>query len=427
MIIRKLDVTRPDEALAAMAVSATAFRDGKRYRQLQSQVEQAKENRLPDPAGLSPPQQVWGAYIDDQLASVSTDLSYQMQYEDQVVPMIGIGSVATLPEYRRRGAVRAILSELLREARDQGALFSYLFPFLFSYYDQFGYTTGCCRFRVTCPIAQLQTPPETGRVRHSCADDLSAVQAVYQRFTAGTNGAVVRDQENWRKRLAQDAIGGQVHTYIWQDNRGQDRAWITYETDRTKNYDTLSVEDWAADSMEALAGLFGFLKRYAADYKTLVMNFPLHVNISQLFPEPKIVRIEWEPCGQIRLLNVAAALSLLRRPAWVQEAFASRPEQSGSGELRLQVVDSFLPENDGLYAVDLTDRDKPAVKMTDDHTDYDIKIGIRPLAMLLLGSLGLEQLLEHPEVSLRHELPQDRLDLLLRFFRQKKQGIYDHF
>jgi predicted acetyltransferase len=157
------------------------------------------------------------------------------------------------------------------------------------------------------------------------------------------------------------------------------------------------------------------------------MNFPLHVNISQLFPEPKIVRIEWEPCGQIRLLNVAAALSLLRRPAWVQEAFASRPEQSGSGELRLQVVDSFLPENDGLYAVDLTDRDKPAVKMTDDHTDYDIKIGIRPLAMLLLGSLGLEQLLEHPEVSLRHELPQDRLDLLLRFFRQKKQGIYDHF
>lgn len=427
MHIRKLDVTRPDEALAAMAVSATAFRDGKRYRQLQSQVEQAKGNLLPDPAGLSPPQQVWGAFIDGQLISVSTALSFQMQYEDQVVPLNGVGSVATLPEYRRRGAVRSILSTLLREAREQGAVFSYLFPFSFSYYDQFGYTAGCSRFRVTCPFAQLHAQPETGSVRHSCADDLSAVQAVYRRFTAGTNGAVVRSQEMWRDRLARDARGGQFHTYIWQDSRGQDRAWITYETDRTKNYDTLHVEDWAADSMEALTRLFGFLKRYASDYKTLVMNFPVHLNISQLFPEPKVVRIEWEPCGQIRLLNVAAALSLLRRPAWVQESLANQPGRIESCELRLRVDDPFLPENNGLYTVDLTDRDKPAVKMPDDREDYDIKLGIRPLASLLLGSLGLEQLLEHPEVTLYHELPQDRLDLLLRFFRQKKQGIYDHF
>ena len=64
---------------------------------------------------------------------------FQMRYEGHDVPMVGVGGVASLPEYRYGGAVRQIFHTALEWMWDQGAVFSTLYPFSHSYYRKFGY------------------------------------------------------------------------------------------------------------------------------------------------------------------------------------------------------------------------------------------------------------------------------------------------
>ena len=54
-------------------------------------------------------------------------------------PMAGIASVASLPLGRRRGHVRALMTELLGRMRDEGCAVSALYPFRPSFYERFGY------------------------------------------------------------------------------------------------------------------------------------------------------------------------------------------------------------------------------------------------------------------------------------------------
>ena len=57
----------------------------------------------------------------------------------QVLNMAGVSSVASDPGSRRKGYVRELLWQLLRQMRDQGAVVSTLYPFRPSFYGRFGY------------------------------------------------------------------------------------------------------------------------------------------------------------------------------------------------------------------------------------------------------------------------------------------------
>jgi predicted acetyltransferase len=53
--------------------------------------------------------------------------------------MAGVASVASHPAARRRGLVRALLEQLLRQMRDQGCALTALYPFRPSFYAKYGY------------------------------------------------------------------------------------------------------------------------------------------------------------------------------------------------------------------------------------------------------------------------------------------------
>jgi predicted acetyltransferase len=53
--------------------------------------------------------------------------------------MAGVAGVASLPQVRRRGHVRAVLTDLLGRMRDSGHVVSALYPFRPSFYERFGY------------------------------------------------------------------------------------------------------------------------------------------------------------------------------------------------------------------------------------------------------------------------------------------------
>jgi predicted acetyltransferase len=56
-----------------------------------------------------------------------------------IFDMAGVASVASHPDARRRGFVRALLERLMRQTRDEGCAVSALYPFRASFYGRFGY------------------------------------------------------------------------------------------------------------------------------------------------------------------------------------------------------------------------------------------------------------------------------------------------
>ena len=76
-------------------------------------------------------QERWAAFEDDDRTMLSSFIAipYQVQFDGHTVGMAGIGGVTTLPEYRRRGGVRACFEKALPDMYAQGMAFSYLYPF----------------------------------------------------------------------------------------------------------------------------------------------------------------------------------------------------------------------------------------------------------------------------------------------------------
>jgi predicted acetyltransferase len=101
----------------------------------------------------------------------------------EVYPMAGVAGVATLPQARRRGYARALLTQLLGQMRDSGHVASALYPFRPSFYERFGYVglprTRTVTFSPSC-FASLLHADLPGDVTWESAKE---GYAVYRDFT----------------------------------------------------------------------------------------------------------------------------------------------------------------------------------------------------------------------------------------------------
>jgi predicted acetyltransferase len=87
------------------------------------------------------------------LAKVSL-LPMTMNVRGKVVPMGGIGGVATMPAGRRGGRVRALMIRVLEQMRKDGQPVSSLYPFRESFYERLGYVS------LPCPIYLKVNPAD---------------------------------------------------------------------------------------------------------------------------------------------------------------------------------------------------------------------------------------------------------------------------
>lgn len=421
MFVKRLDMTKYDQALAASRIKSLAFHRGERYEMLQQQTEAAQKEGfcLPDPAAGDPPVSNWGVFSDDKLISVASSINYLMRYENRDVPMSGIQGVATLPEHRRCGAIRLLLRELLASERKRGSVFSYLHPFSYSYYLRFGYGYGVSRLRTTVPVALLREFEPEGSMRLAEMADLEIINRIYRQFIAGTNGPVQRGSDSWQRYLGKDPYISGCLPYIWADTSGRPEAYIILQ-DRGHNdvsgQRILLIHDWGCSDPRHIRPLLAFLGNFASEYAAAEILLPRHFPPDLLFSELISISQKLEPYGQIRLLNVETALSGWRKPSVLPDfTFA------------MLVSDDLLPANQGIYEVRTgtggnSVRYKPASA-----ADYDISLDISSLSSMLLGSRDLRQLLLTGKADCPAQTAEKTRQYLEFLFRGRETAIYDYF
>ena len=392
MLIRKLD---SGDEVASSKLFAIAY-------------EASTDVTAPQGFGRGP---CWGAFEDGVLFSQMQCLPFKMRFDGQWIPMGGVAGVSTLPQYRRRGGVRALFHRLLEVMRDEGQVFSVLYPFEFGFYRQFGYEAVYRESRVTIPLSILDRLPKPHSVRfHEPDDSIEDLNAIYERFVADRGLAVQRPADYWAKRiLPGDPYKERRHTYVIAGPAGDPCAYFIFSPGSSDQGRSMRIRDWAAAGAEGVKALFGFIGTYRSHFETVEFTMPSDLLPDLMMAEYYDVRCSTAWSGMLRVVDVEAALRLARWPA-------------GQGRLVIRVLDDTFDWNNDTFAVTF-ESGKAAVSRV--HEEPDFSADVRALARMLVGTVGLDE----PSAGLIHGLHVATHDMrpLGALFPRKLTWLNDHF
>lgn len=142
----------------------------------------------------------------------------RIRLRGEVLPLGGIGSVATAPDARKRGLASELLRRQAEHMRERGMPLGLLFTGRFEFYARLGW-----RARPLRQLALQRTEATRGEPgRAFVPDDLPQVMALYESCSAGLDGSVVRDEAYWRANLRYagdrdfrvSGSGGRIDAYV---------------------------------------------------------------------------------------------------------------------------------------------------------------------------------------------------------------------
>ncbi len=332
----------------------------------------------------------WGSFEEDgQLSATFTNHDLPIFFDGSAVTARGVGGVASDPISRGKGNIRALIHHVLTLDREQGALFSALYPFSHAFYRKFGYELCHELIRATFPTESLRVfrtddPPQARMLDPK--ENLDVLYPLYTAFAKQYNLAIARDARTWKRIAIGDPYKVKDYGYVLSRG-GQDVGYVIfrYRPQDQPLVRTLCVWDYAFVDQQAFFDLMSFLYRFAAQAKDVEMYVPGNLPLSSLFVNPYMIKIDVFARQMARVLNVEKVLLAMRHP-------------QGEGTYSIYVEDPFLPDNEGGYRVTYADR--RAVSVTRCDGDTDLRLSVQTLAQLTLGYLGLGQATFKPDVRI---------------------------
>lgn len=334
----------------------------------------------------------WGAYTDDGKIAASIIMNnYNVRFDGNVVKMGGVGGVATLPEYRRGGAIRSCMEASFRSLYDNGFAFSALYPFSSAYYRKFGFEDGELYHAWELEVKSLNMPEAGGRVRQLFpGDDLSPLLKVYNMFNKDCNMSVIRDV--YDKDLEKgDMLEKKKYIFLWEDDQGEPGAFLigSREGDSLNCMNDFGMRNGLLYSdARSLCGLLNFVRTsFIANYKSIKFTTPSWADVFPMLPEHTAIKGKLLVNGMMRVVNVEQVLGLCRC--------------EGEGEIVLQVEDPILEENRGCFLLSFSPEGDNLVERTDREPDISLSVG--HLAALLCGSRSTWDLPWMPGVKIHRD------------------------
>jgi predicted N-acetyltransferase YhbS len=143
----------------------------------------------------------------------------RIRLRGQSVPMGGIGSVATHPEYRRRGLAARLMTLQAEAMRARGMLIGLLFSGLRSFYESLGWV------QIPMPVLAIHAPPAPVtmpadlRLRSFEARDLPEIRRIYAGYCDAISGSTVRDAAYWDGQLRYAGNPDECFRLVERDGR----------------------------------------------------------------------------------------------------------------------------------------------------------------------------------------------------------------
>lgn len=334
------------------------------------------------------PEQVWGVRDRGRWVATLEAVPARITVPGGEIAIDTVTRVSVAATHRRRGLLRAMITEALAAAHGPGAVASALVPSEWPIYGRYGYAPATRFARYTLhthrPGSEIAADP-SGSVRSATADEAAELApAILQRVRPSWAGQLDRTPVLWRRRYGGGGLepleGTPSNWVVHESSDGPDGilVWKTLrDADDEVERGAVQVSDFFAASACAYRNLWAYLAGLDLVGEVVLNQRPVDEPVRWLLPDGRALRASYVGDHTwLRLLDVPAAL-------------AAR-SYSGPGRLTLEVVDPHGGFADGRYLLE-TDGGTATCARTD--TSAQLRVSQAALAAVYLGDHSFRALL----------------------------------
>ncbi|MFC4653003.1 enhanced intracellular survival protein Eis [Lactococcus nasutitermitis] len=254
------------------------------------------------------------------LTSMIIDIPFNIYWKNSTVKMLGIGYVASYPEYRGNGAIRKLMTEILQDNYKKGTAISYLSPFSYDFYRKFGYEYAFDKKIYTVKATDFPKGKRTaGKItRQTLSEAQKDLQEIHEQLD--NQGSVKRDNFAWDYYFNYKS---QPYFAIYKEDE-KALGYLIYDFDGM----TFTIKELAFLSQDAKQALYHFINSHAASFDTITWTAPANTQLEYDCPEPARLQIIQHPHMMARIVNLQEFLKI-----------------NGTPDFAATITDDILPEN----------------------------------------------------------------------------------
>lgn len=264
------------------------------------------------------------AEMNGQIVGAYTALDMTCNVDGTHLPCAGVAAVAVNPELRKSGVGSELLTQGLRLMKEDGFAFASLYAFRETYYRRFGYEVCGGRFLITVPGHRLPKVDSDLPVRLASDDELPGlIEPIYRKFARRWNGMNERTPRMWWRTLGGDT---RFKVYVMGDPA---EAYAVVRL-RFDFWEAQEVKEVAWASERGYRAILGLFSRLGINKSEVAWNEPTASPFLATYMDQGITVtnqrfVMYRALDPVRILN------------------AKKP--NGGGEIRLNLTDGWLPEN----------------------------------------------------------------------------------
>jgi predicted acetyltransferase len=312
------------------------------------------------------------------VASYGT-IPFTARANGQAVPLGGVTTVATAPEYRRRGLLRSITERALNAQREAGQPVAALWASQAAIYQRYGYSAASALVHYEIDTADLNLlEPPTGDLqvaREPAADAFEDVKQVYRAFVAPRTLYLHRSSVLWQASVLGNRPGsGPIHCAVCRNAAGEARGYVVYTlrsavVGHATRAQEIVVRDLVWLDVDACRTLWAFLARHDLVGRIRWEGAPVDDPLTELLIEPRLCHRRAAEGVWLRIVDAAGALS------------ARGYDQDG--ELILDIEsDRLTPWNDGRWRLTVSNGTATVERTT---AQPELSLTTKALASLWCG------------------------------------------
>jgi predicted acetyltransferase len=333
--------------------------------------------------GARDPDQTLCAFDDGVMAARMATMPFTMHWNGRTIGCGGVTSVGTLPNYRRRGYLRTMMTQSFATMRAANQPIATLWASMAAIYQRFGYGISGLLYSAELDPRQLRFIDEIatpGRIRIVRGEEiLPALSPAYNRFAPSRTMALVRSAEHWQNRQLRHWDESQPpNLHAVYEEAGEPLGYVTYAVERERRRgpdQRLRVDEFIASTPSAHRALVQYLLAYDLAFTIELNNLPVDDPLFHHVQEPRELKVTLRDGVLLRLVDVPVAL-----------------EGRGydeDGTLTFALNEEMCPWNTGAWTLTV---EGGQGRVQQANCAPDLQISQRALALLACGTLDATQL-----------------------------------
>ncbi len=319
------------------------------------------------------------AFVDGRMAAMFATIPFTMRAVGNGIPMGGITSVGTLPEFRRQGLSRKLMTQALSDMHENGQSVTSLWASQAAIYQryQFAMTTVLRDYTIDTVDIRFHDGVEAeSQVRQvTPGEHFDTIKGLYIKFIADRMCYLHRSGVLWRNNMLEEiAEDGPTQVAISYDTDGTPVGYAIYtlrsgKVNHNSRSQELKIREIIWLNIDAYRSLWQFIAAHDLVGRISWRNAPVDDPIAELLAEPRLLHAQDREGLWFRIVDVVGAL-------------ASRGYMS-DGEIKIGIDDDRLtPWNNGVVKLNISAGAGIAEK-TD--ATADIELSLKTLASLYTG------------------------------------------